>query len=373
MALIRFKRGATAGIVPTGLTYGEPAVNVADQILYVGGVDGEPIPIGGGGAGSQGPTGNGVTGFTVIGNILYYWYMGPTGATFGELQSAGSIAGGVETTWSNPNPTLATDIDGIPVGTIFDVGTTAIAILERILYPYQSVSFTNLNTGFDSTYELGQTANTPNANRTISWTISSGPTANWVVNSGQLTYRGFNNFDIASNFQVYDYDGQPRTSSVSVSFPTGLRGTDLNNNTITFQITAQQVGGTPLVSRSSSSRWWSKMYWGKSTDTDLKNPFALVDGITNGLSVNTTAVDPVTLNITAGGSDAYVYLFLHDYYKLNSIKLDGINVSLREPPGGGITTHSVANARGFTADYKIYRSTNQLPSNLQMEIIYQKD
>ncbi len=370
MALIRFKRGATAGIVPTGLTYGEPAVNVADQILYVGGVDGEPIPIGGGGAGSQGPTGNGVTGFTVIGNILYYWYMGPTGATFGELQSAGSIAGGVETTWSNPNPTLATDIDGIPVGTTFDVGTTAIAILERILYPYQSVSFTSLTTSLSSTYELGQTA-TPSS--TISWQ-TSGPTGNWVSNSGRLSYSGslLGTGSLATNFELYDTDDNPFQSSQTVSYPT-LRGTLIDNNTFTVSVTGQQKSGTPLVSRSSTTRWWSKMYWGKSTDTDLKNPFALVDGITNGLSVNTTAVDAVTLSITTGGSDAYVYLFLHDYYKLNSIKLDGINVSLREPPGGGITTHSVANARGFTADYKIYRSTNQLPSNLQMEIIYQKD
>ena len=36
MALIRLKRGSTAGFIPTGLTLGEPAVNTTDGILYCG-------------------------------------------------------------------------------------------------------------------------------------------------------------------------------------------------------------------------------------------------------------------------------------------------------------------------------------------------
>jgi len=48
---IKIKRGLTAGVVPSGLTYGELAVNVTDAILYVGGTTGETIQIvGGGGA-----------------------------------------------------------------------------------------------------------------------------------------------------------------------------------------------------------------------------------------------------------------------------------------------------------------------------------
>jgi hypothetical protein len=369
LALIRFKRGATAGIVPTGLTYGEPAVNVADQILYVGGVDGEPIPIGGGGAGSQGPTGNGVTGFTVIGNNLYYWYMGPTGATFGELQNAGSIAGGVETRWSNPLPTTATNLAGVPAGTTFDIGTTAVAILERILYPYQNVSFTTLSNGLATTYELGQTASGTPGSKTVSWG-TTGPTANWVSNSGRISYSGFVSGTLATNFELYDYDSNPFANSASVSYP-ALRATSIGNNTLTVSITGQQVMGDPLLSRTDAARWWSKMYWGKSVNDDLKNPFALIDGITGGLLITTTS--STSRSITAGASDAYFYLFVHDYYELTSMTLAGFDVSLREPIGSGITTHSVANAQGFTADYKIYRSQFQLPGNLTIGIAYGPD
>jgi hypothetical protein len=45
-----------------------------------------------GATGITGITGNGVTGFTLIGTGLYYWSMGPTGATFGSLQFAGTVS-----------------------------------------------------------------------------------------------------------------------------------------------------------------------------------------------------------------------------------------------------------------------------------------
>lgn len=318
MPLIRFKRGATAGVVPAGLTYGEPAVNVADQILYVGGVNGEPIPVGG---------------------------------------------GGTETRWSNPQPTTATNLAGVPAGTTFDVGTTAIAILERILYPYVPVSFVSFNNGLAATYELGQTAS---GTKTATWG-TTGPTSNWVASSGNISYSGFASGSLASGFELYDTDSNPFSASTSVTYPS-LRGTSIGNNTITVSITGQQVSSTPNISRTDSSRWWSKMYWGKSTSTDIKNPFALSDGITNGLLITTTT--STSRSITAGSSNAYLYLFVHNYYELTSMTIAGFDVSLREPIGSGITTHSVTNAQGFTADYKVYRSTFQLPGNLTIAIAY---
>lgn len=62
------KHGVTAGVVPSGLTNGELAVNIADAILFVGGTAGNAIPIvsgGGGGGGVSGPyvvSLNGLTG-----------------------------------------------------------------------------------------------------------------------------------------------------------------------------------------------------------------------------------------------------------------------------------------------------------------------
>jgi hypothetical protein len=66
--IIRIKRGATGGVVPTGLTFGELAVNITDKKLFVGGITGNTIELlaSGGGSGAAGTTGiqslNGLTG-----------------------------------------------------------------------------------------------------------------------------------------------------------------------------------------------------------------------------------------------------------------------------------------------------------------------
>jgi hypothetical protein len=94
MSQIKFLRSSTAGVIPVGLTYGEIAINVADRILYVGATDGSSV--------------------SIIG---------------------GSGASGSETKWSLTTPTTAVDFAGIPTGSTFGVGTTAVAILEQMLYP----------------------------------------------------------------------------------------------------------------------------------------------------------------------------------------------------------------------------------------------
>lgn len=75
---IKIKRGSTSGVVPTGLTFGELAVNVADGLLFVGGVTGNTVQISGGGGGGGLNSVNGCTG-DVLGNI------GITG-TSGEVE-----------------------------------------------------------------------------------------------------------------------------------------------------------------------------------------------------------------------------------------------------------------------------------------------
>lgn len=87
MTTIKIKRGSTAGVIPSGLTFGELAVNVADGLLFVGGITGNTVQIAGGGGGTSG-------GIQSIN--------GCTGNIFGNIGITGT-SGEVEVTTSCPN------------------------------------------------------------------------------------------------------------------------------------------------------------------------------------------------------------------------------------------------------------------------------
>jgi hypothetical protein len=308
MALFKVRRTIKPGVIPTGLTYGEMAVNITDRKMYVGDAGGTSVEILGG-------------------------------------------SGGAETTWSLATPTTASDIAGIPQGTTLDIGETSISILERILYPYQQVAFTSLTTGLDSSYELGQTAG--NSTFTASWN-RSGPTENWVANSAYYRYSG-----LVTGVAITG--GSPTAASASVSYP-AFRATAIGSNTQTFQITGQQIEGSNPVSRSTSSRWWSKMYWGKSTNEALTNQALLTDGSETLITTASSGSGTVTTTDTGG----YFYLFIHNYYELDTIKLEGFGVSMAAP----VNTTLVTNQQGFETTYKVYRSFFQLPGSLSIDITY---
>jgi hypothetical protein len=309
MALFKVRRTIKPGVIPAGLTYGEMAVNLTDRKLYVGGTANNSIEILGGGGGSA------------------------------------------ESTWTSAEPTTATDIAGIPQGTTIDVGSTAIEILEQILYPYQSVAFTGITTGLASSYELGQTGG--NGAATVSWT-RSGPTGNWLANSAYISYSG-----LASGIALTA--GSPTANSASVTYPP-FRATTLGSNSVTISLTgAQEEGSNPSISATRS--WWSRLYWGKSTDASLTDPSSLSLGSTSLITNKSTSSQTTTLTASAGSG--YFYVFIHDDYDISKMTLAGFDVSLATT-----TTASVMNSYGFSTTYKIYRSTNQLNGDLSVIVTY---
>jgi len=87
--------GPTGATGPTGPT-GAKGSNGADGATGNTGPTGPTGPQGAAGIGVQGntgSTGNGVTGFYVSGDNLYYWYAYADGMTFGSLQNAGYVRG----------------------------------------------------------------------------------------------------------------------------------------------------------------------------------------------------------------------------------------------------------------------------------------
>jgi len=316
-SIIRIRRGATGGVIPVGLTYGELAVNITDRKLYVGNETGASVEIIGSGVGT---------------------------------------GGGAETTWSNPAPTTTTDLEGVPVGSTFEFGTTAIEILEQILYapaapppppPYTSVSFSNFSSGLASTYELGETAG--NGSLSVSWTASQ-PHDNWVPASAYISYSGLSNGQALT--------GASPTAGSAVAVYPAFRSTSLSSNTVTITLTGQQDQGSN-PSTSTTSRWWTKAYWGKSTNASLTDPLAL----SNGSDVVVTSGTTITASTTDAGG--YFYFFINNYYSVSSMTLAGFPVALN-----GVSTASVVNSQGFTSTYKIYRSFYELPGPLDIVVVY---
>lgn len=85
-------QGIQGNTGPTGPT-GAKGSNGADGATGPTGPTGPQGAAGIGVQGNTGSTGNGVTGFYVSGDNLYYWYMDANGVTFGSLQNAGYVRG----------------------------------------------------------------------------------------------------------------------------------------------------------------------------------------------------------------------------------------------------------------------------------------
>lgn len=376
MGLFKVRRTTTPGLIPAGLTYGEMAVNLADRILYVGGTAENAIEIAGGSGNyrfyyqTEAPglsQGFGITGITGQYDYLVgsRWVDSDTGREYiyigdGDqwywFEPAGG--GGAGDQWVRPDPTTATDIAGIPSGTTGLVGESSIEILERILYPYQVPAFSTLITGLGSEFELGQTAG--NGSLSVSWTRNSAPSENWVANSATYSHSG-----IVSGTRFTGVDpvtGTPR----SVTYP-AFRGTSLSNNTMTFTLSAQKTEGVGNPSISSQSRWWSKIYYGKSSSPSLTNPLSLVGGSSRLF----TSVGSSTATADAGSG--FFYLFLHDNYKLDSIVFGVLPLSLQTPLPTQPAPITVTNAQGLTQDYKVYRSNQVLNDALTLSISTSND
>lgn len=253
--------------------------------------------------------------------------------------------GGDETTWTNPEPTTAEDVDGIPSGTIVPTGSKAIAILERILYPEYAGALTNLNTGITASSELGTSFQ--NSNATITWN-TTGDDGNWVPNSLNITYFGLVSGTLLTN-------GNPVAKTATVTYPSSFKATSLSNNSLTIKLQAQQNIDdiVSIASISSTNNWWSRIFWGRSSNENLTS----ITGLSNQL-LQTKNISDTSITLTSTSQNGYFYIFIHDDYEITNITSAGFDVSM-SPTIGSVTL----NRNSLNLPYKIYRTSNILNAN----------
>jgi hypothetical protein len=165
-----------------------------------------------------------------------------------------------ETTWTSPEPTSATNIEGIPTGTVIPLGSNAVQILEKILYP-KFLGFPTFTIGIPSgPYHVGfATA----ANQYLAeWTIQDVEEA--VENSIQIDQ---GNQTLISNLPL-------DTVNISIQHQAY---TLQEEGSVKFTISLLSQGGN-IVSSDYSLNWRYPVYTGKfgtlgiseSNITDLK-------------------------------------------------------------------------------------------------------
>jgi hypothetical protein len=310
MALFKVRRTITPNLIPPGLTYGEMAVNITDKRLYVGDKDGNSVLIGATGASAE--------------------------------------------TWSDARPTLATDVAGIPAGTTIAIGTSAIDVLEQMLYPYQSVSFSSLTVlpSLSSTVEIGTTSAA--GNYSTSWT-SSGSTENWIPQSLFLRQSSPSSASLASSFSI-------TSSPQTIAHPAYRFDTP---TTLSFQLTGQQLqGANPSITK--SHLWKAKVYYGKSDSSSVGASYssystfeALFSGNPSGLqsqfTIGNTSLGTLTVSWPSSSGLQHYWLFspsvVSSFGQFINFK-DSNNLQNTPAITGNIV---ITNQNGLAMNYIYYR------------------
>jgi hypothetical protein len=259
--------------------------------------------------------------------------------------------GSAQSAWSNTATTTANDIAGIPAGTTL-TNSTALQILEAILYAYQSVSITNFSiANINSNYEIGEIVG--NGNRQV--TLVASNTANIVANGVTISYSTSYGGGSGNLLAGVQYSSFPRTAAIpSLS-------SSVVNSSVTFTATIDQTTGADATS-SDTTRWWSRLYYGKSGSQNTNSFTGNNLAFGGNVLITSTSMPDTTLNFTDGAG--YAYIFVHNNYTLDYFAI-GATV---QNSFTLISTSSITNSYGATASYKVYRSNSPLNGSFNLTV-----
>jgi len=341
--------GPTGSIGFTGPT-GAQGVTGAQGIQGVTGVTGSQ--------GIQGVTGtDGVTGITgPTGADGVDGVTGPTGADgVGDTYVAGtgltlngptfSVRG-----WTRGGETFPESVGGVDAGTSFADGTTAITILETLLYPYQSVSFSAFDIGISSgPYEVGQTAG--NGSVSSTWS-TSGPNANWVAGSISISA----NQSVGTLVSGLNYNGSPQSVLHGAYNFTA-------ETTLTFTISGQQDEGSN-PSRTDALNWRYRYFSGK-TGAGFNGTGLTGQGFTDTLS--RTSPNNFSVTFAAASPPDKGYFIIPTAEFSGSLSFTDTGTGFAFPfTNAGTFTHT--NDYGHGVGYTIFESTNNFAGETTIRV-----
>lgn len=272
-----------------------------------------------------------------------------TGSTITISASGGSA----ETTWGRTDP-VTTTVGGVASGSTFDVATNAIAVLHKMLYPYQEVSFTSflIGLGFVREFDLGTTS--PANNYTASWSGQT-PLANWVSESISISRTSPSSSTLLSGLSIGDSPRSIAHPTYSYTTPTALQ----------FQISGQQVQGSNPRTAFDTYNWKARIYYGKSSKDTLNSSYSTYSSFAaefpfTGLAGVFTSQNTVLGARTITWADTSPTGQHYWLFTPNVIPQFGQYVNFKDPNNLQVTPSItgnivIANQNGLTMDYIYYR------------------
>lgn len=237
-----------------------------------------------------------------------------------------------EETWTDTTPTNIT-VGGLLSGTVL-TGLSAIDVLQQILYAFLPASISNFTLGsLPLNNDLGVNLSALTPTFSISLTNSSS-------SSGlNITYSGIQNGTLVTGLSN-------NTTSYAATIPTGFTSTTPGAQ-ITVTLTAVQSNNNYTSSTSTRNiRWWSRVYYGKSTSPTLSTYVGLTSS--GDYQVQTTGSNTQAVTVPSG--NGYIYFFVH-----NSRELSSIFIGSQDATASFIQQTGTVTVGGII--YKVYRST----------------
>jgi hypothetical protein len=252
-------------------------------------------------------------------------------------------------TYTNPDPVPSPGVGGIPFGATF-YNKSMTEMWTALLYPYQSPSFPTFSIfGQNQLLEVGTGIS---ADRRFDWTV--GVTAN--ITSNSISIKNFtDNVPIATGLSA---GASPYTStSPAVVGPSSA-------TTKVFRIEGTNTNSL-VFNKDFSVNWQWRIYWGGSGGITLNQA-----GIKN-LQGNTLAPSRNKTYILTGTGNSYKYFCWPDVFgSPATITANGFAVAMATQAQDAFYSNynngyyygltGVVNSQGVTADYRVYRTFNEL-------------
>ena len=249
----------------------------------------------------------------------------------------------LEQTWSDPTPTNIT-VGGLLSGNIL-TGQSVIDILEQILYAFIPASISNFTLGG---LPLNNDLGTSLVAQTPTFVISIGNSSS--ATGLNITYSGIENGTIVSGLS-------PTTTSYNATIPAGFVSSTPGAQ-ITVTLTAVQSNNSYSNATSTRNiRWWSRVYYGKSTSETVSTYVGLTAA--DNYQVQTTGSNTQAVSVQSGAG--YIYFFVHNSRQLSYIFIGSQNATnIFVQQAGTVTVSGIS--------YKVYRSTEIINGEVDFNV-----